>query len=89
MKFLWSAIDSSDMSIRSKFYLLILLLAAGSAAAGSVFWLCLRSFACSSLDYLFLFTAYPAAGSLLFVLFYSFNYDFHKGSFPQHSQHFI
>ena len=81
MKYIWSQVDSLNLSERFKLRMIILVSVAASAAAGLCLWSIVQRWALDHWSWMLIFTGYPAVIATVIIIIYSFNHSFHDGSY--------
>ncbi|MBQ3369571.1 MAG: hypothetical protein IKG25_06535 [Mogibacterium sp.] len=80
MKYLWNWIDRQDWTEKAKYTVIILLCAVIAGAVGLGVWSIVQIWALNHWSWMAVFTGYPAFISLVLIIVYSFNHDFHNGT---------
>ncbi|MCR4587555.1 MAG: hypothetical protein K5682_04005 [Lachnospiraceae bacterium] len=76
MKTLWTFIDSRKWKARNKYHFVFFISAFFGAFTGFIFWLVIRTWAFSTLDWMICFIGYPILLSLFWVYIYTSNHPF-------------
>ncbi|MDO4475451.1 MAG: hypothetical protein Q4B59_01535 [Lachnospiraceae bacterium] len=79
MKRLWTMIDDQNWKAQTKYKAAFFIFGLLLALLGCIVWLCIRSFALSTTDWLICFAGYPFLIGCLIVFLYSCRHEFHNG----------
>ncbi len=80
MKTLWRYIDERTWSAETKYRMVMLASCAAAAVAGLVFWLIVRMWVLSTVDWMLCFIGYPAVVTYFLVFLYGVDHEFHDGT---------